>query len=449
MKFSHLAGKKIAILGFGQEGKAALDLLAADRALDAVTVLDEKPWPAREEKLERSGRSFILRSGKGVFQGLANYNVLLKSPGISSYRPEIQAAIKAGSTLTSGTQLWFDKHAGEKIVIVTGTKGKSTSASLLAHLLRHGKITTGLIGNIGEPALAQMSVNPLPDVWVVELSSYQMRELKADPSAAILLNLYPEHTDWHQSTENYYHDKTRLFTEMRSGVAILNAEDSNTSAVVSPPPHITCFNDPAGIHLQNDFIMDGRQPLIAIDDIPLRGTHNLKNLCAVLTAIKVLGYPLHPLLEGVDSFTGLPHRLQHLGKIKGIDYIDDSISTTPQSTMAALNAYYHQPVTLLTGGYDRELDWSEFARAAQRTSLRTLITMPDNGRKIASAARTSGLTIKIIETAGLEEAVTAAQEHTSPGGAIILSPGAPSYGIFKNYMERGMRFAELINQATQ
>lgn len=449
MKFNHLTGKKIAILGFGQEGQAALDLLATDSALDAVTVLDEKPWPAREEKLERSGRSFIMRSGKGVFQNLANYNVLLKSPGISSYRLEIQAAIKAGATLTSGTQLWFDNHAGEKIVIVTGTKGKSTSASLLAHLLRHGKITTGLIGNIGEPALAQMSVAPPPDVWVVELSSYQMRELKADPTAAILLNLYPEHTDWHQNTENYYHDKTRLFTEMRSGMAILNGEDSNTSAVVSPPPNITCFNDPAGIHLQDEFIMDGRQQLIAIEDIPLRGTHNLKNLCAVLTAIKVLGYPLHPFLEGLNSFTGLPHRLQHLGKINGIDYIDDSISTTPQSTMAALNAFDQQPVTLLAGGYDRELDWSEFTQSVPQTSLQTLITMPGNGQKIASAARTAGLTIKIIETAGLEEAVTAAQQNTPPGGAVILSPGAPSYGIYKNYMERGKRFAELVDPATK
>lgn len=443
MKFEQLAGKKIAILGFGQEGQAALDLLAGDSTIPAITVLDEKTGPTRETILERSGRQFVLRSGEGVLKTLDAFDVLLKSPGISSYRPEIEAAIASGCTLTSGTQLWFDAHADKKIVAVTGTKGKSTTASLLAHLLEQGGIHTRLIGNIGEPALAQMEVVPEPEVWIVELSSYQTRELNAHPTAAILLNLYPEHTDWHLSIENYYRDKTRFISEMTRGTAILNAEDRNTAAILSPPPYHRYFNSPDSIHLSKAYLMDDQTKLSAIKDIPLRGTHNLKNLGAVLTAIKTLGYPILPLLPGLDSFSGLPHRLHPLGKKQGIDYIDDSISTTPHSTLAALKAYNQQPVTLLVGGYDRDLDWSAFTDQVKNTSLKTLITMPDNGHKIADSARNAGLKVNLIETDSLEDAVVAARQHTPKGGVIILSPGAPSYGRFKNYKERGDRFAAL------
>lgn len=443
MKFPQLAGKRIAILGFGQEGQAALELLASDSAIASLIVLNETTGTANLEILDRHGRQLPMRSGPSVFEQLGQFDVLLKSPGISSYRPEIQRAVAQGCTLTSGTQIWFDAHSNDKIIVVTGTKGKSTTASLLAHLLQQAGISASLIGNIGKPALEQIDLKPKPEVWIVELSSYQTRELSADPSAAILLNLYPEHTDWHLTTENYYDDKTRFIAEMQKGVAILNAQDCNTAEVLNPPKNRRYFNTREGIHITEQHLVDQESVLCAREDIPLQGEHNLKNLCAALTALKTLGYNPTSMLEGVASFQSLPHRLKYLGQRDKVDYIDDSISTTPQSALAALNAYVDQPVTLLVGGYDRDLDWTEFAERAQKTTLQTLITMPESGSKIAAALRSTDVGFEIIETNSLEAAVEAAQTNTPTGGAIILSPGAPSYGRFRNYQERGEMFSEL------
>ncbi len=439
-RFNH---HRIAILGFGKEGQAAVALLAKEIDTPCIEVLEETPEPLPSLQLEMAGRMIPYHRGPNVFNNLTNYDVLIKSPGISSYRAEIETAVAAGVELTSGTQLWADAHQSERVIMITGTKGKSTTTSLLTHLLQHAGHKATLLGNIGQPALTQFHPTDPPELWIMELSSYQTKELQADPEIAVLLNLYPEHTDWHRSNDNYFRDKTRFLGGLQRGMAILNAKDDNTRNWVSPPRRRRYFNDASGFHVRAQHLYQGSQCILHTSQFPLQGTHNLENLAAVLTVIAELGYSPLTMLDELPSFRGLPHRLYSLGMSEGIEYVDDSISTTPQSALAALQAYSPRPCTLLLGGFDRQLDWHGFTRAAKSFNLHGVVTMPDNGAHIAAALRAVLPSLPIIQANSLEEAVPAAQTITPQGGVILLSPGAPSYGQFKNYQHRGQQFAAL------
>ena len=381
---------------------------------------------------------------------LAAFDLVVKSPGISPNKPEALFAAQHGTRFIGGTALWFGEHACDgtmaRTICVTGTKGKSTTTSLLAHLLRAAGLRTALAGNIGLPLLEL--VDESAQAWAVELSSYQTRDVAASgarPQIAIVTNLFPEHLDWHGSEARYIEDKLKLVMDAHPRMAVLNAADPRLAALALPHSDVRWFNRADGWHLREDDLYRGDVFVMDTRPLPLPGRHNRSNLCAVLTALEARGIDALPLAAQAQSFRALPHPLPPRGTRDGITWVNDSISTTPHATLAALDCFAGRRIALLVGGHDRGVDWSDFAVHMRHDAPATLITMGANGPRIhallAPVAQEAGFTLIGVET--LPEAMTAARGALGGEGVVLLSPGAPSFGQYKDYVARGRHFAEL------
>ena len=450
MGIRRLEQKRVALWGFGREGRAALAALRGrfpDKSL-TVVVPGEDQDRVRGE-IDVPGLEVV--DDRDLQRTLHGFDVVLKSPGISPYREDLEQVRARGVELVSGTQLWFEEHANERILCVTGTNGKSTTATMLSQLLRARGMTVELGGNIGRPLMSLLDLELRPDLWVVELSSFQTFDLDATPEVAVLLNLHPEHLDWHRTVENYYRDKLRIFAGRGPGTAVVNYRDPVSMQHLSDiHGEKRFFNHPAAVHVKDGALRDGETRLCPVEDFPLPGEHNLSNLCAALTALKAVGGDLHEAVDVLSSLKGLEHRLDTVACKRGLTFVDDSISTTPQSALAALRSYRGCPATILAGGLDRGLDWTAFADAVLAGEAHAVITLPDSGPQIAALirarrstlGRASGLELR--EAENLEAAVELATEITPEGGVVLLSPGAPSFGRFRDYEERGAAFAEAV-----
>jgi UDP-N-acetylmuramoylalanine--D-glutamate ligase len=402
------------------------------------------------------GDALLATEREPTAERLSAFDIVVKSPGISPYKPEAIAAAGRGTRFVGGTALWFGERAGADGVVaasacVTGTKGKSTTTALLAHLLRAGGHRTALAGNIGMPLLELLDADPA--YWAIELSSYQTGDVAASgarPEVAVGLNIFPEHLDWHGSHERYVADKLRLFTEARPRIAVLNARDPILSALDLPGSEVRWFDREDGWHLRGDALHRGDAFVMDTAALPLPGRHNRINLCAALAAIEALGLDAVPLAAHAASFRPLPHRLQSLGLRDGLEWVNDSISTTPHASLAALAMFRGRAVALLAGGHDRGLDWGDFAAAMREGAPAAIITMGQNGPRIhdllAPVAAQRGFVLQAVGESGqgmLEEAVRLARAALPPGGVVLLSPGAPSFGAYRDYTERGRHFARL------
>ena len=402
MKFSELEGSTVALWGLGRETLAFRDQLAQRLPSTRINAVIDDDTPTAQ-----------------AVGAIAAADVLVRSPGVSIYKPLIQDAIRSGKTVTTATALWLAERGGRHVIGVTGTKGKSTTATVIAHLLRQ-VTATELAGNIGRPVIELLDTPE--DTWVVcELSSYQIADLTTGPEVAVLTNLYREHTDWHGSEQQYRADKLRIF------------DLPGVRAAVRP------LGD------------DGGWPLVLTpDQIPLRGRHNAENVATAVAAIEAAGLPLPPLPQALEGLTGLPHRLQtvHTGD-NGTEWIDDSISTTPESAIAALDAFADRPVVLIAGGSDRDQDYHGLGLAlASRAAATHLILLPGTGPRIAAAATSQGFGEDRMSTAGdMREATQLARRHVQPGGVVLLSPAAPSFNQYANFEERGDDFVALALRA--
>ena len=434
MRIADLAERRVAVWGFGREGKAALAALQARLPDSTFKVFCND---AEAECIRGAAHAVTTRPDAAA---LSAFDVVVKSPGISAYRPEIIEAQHNGTQFTSGTALWFAEHPEARVIAVTGTKGKSTVTALIAHLLRALGRRTALAGNIGLPLLELLDPPALPEWWVVELSSFQTR---AAPRVEIgvVNNLYEEHLDWHGTRERYAADKLALADAART--LVVNALQPELVTRTAAHPHRILFGDAAGWHVRDGAIFRGPQRVLDIDTLPLPGEHNALNVCAALTAIEAAGEDALAALGSIGTFRALPHRLQALGERDGITWIDDSIATTPQATLEALLSLAGRAVTVLVGGHDRGLDWRTFADGVQRDPPHAIVTMGANGARIARVLREASGDYELQSTITLREAVEAARGITPSGGIVLLSPGAPSFDQFRDYAERGRAFAAL------
>jgi UDP-N-acetylmuramoylalanine--D-glutamate ligase len=402
VKFSELEGRTVALWGLGRETLAFRDQLAQRLPRARINAVIDDDTPAAQAE-----------------GAIAAAEVLVRSPGVSIYKPLIQDAIRNGKAVTTATALWLAERGGRHVIGVTGTKGKSTTATVIAHLLRQ-VTATELAGNIGRPVIELLDTPA--ETWVVcELSSYQIADLTIGPEIAVLTNLYREHTDWHGSEEQYRADKLRIF------------ELPGVRVAVRPP------GDRGGWPL-----------VVAPDQIPLRGRHNAENVAAAVAAIEAAGLPVPPLPQALEGLTALPHRLQTVHTDgHGTEWIDDSISTTPESAIAALEAFNDRPIVLIAGGSDRGQDYDGLGLTlASRAAATHLILLPDTGPRIAAAATSQGFGEERMSTAGdMREATQLAQSHVVPGAVVLLSPAAPSFSQYANFEERGDEFAALALRA--
>ncbi|KRG81366.1 UDP-N-acetylmuramoyl-L-alanyl-D-glutamate synthetase, partial [Stenotrophomonas acidaminiphila] len=387
MRISQLEGKRVALWGWGREGRAAFHALR-ERLPGLPLTLFCPQAEAAAACAESAGALQVESAVTG--EALARFDVVVKSPGISPYTPEALQAQARGTQFIGGTSLWFSEHARADgrlpdTVCVTGTKGKSTTTSLLAHLLRAAGHRTGLAGNIGLPLLEVLDPQPAPEYWAVELSSYQTGEVArsgARPDVAVVLNIFPEHLDWHGSEQRYIDDKLALVTAGHPRVAVLNAADAHLRALQLPHSQVVWFNQPAGWHMVGEVVHRGAQPVFDTSDTPLPGRHNRGNLCAVLAALEALGLDAVALAPAVRGFRPLPNRLQLLGERDGVRWVNDSISTTPHASLAALDCFAGQRIALLVGGHDRGVDWHDFAAHMRDNAPLEIVTMGANGPRI-------------------------------------------------------------------
>jgi len=447
VRISQLEGQRVALWGWGREGRAAWRALRSRLPELPLTLFCTPDEAAEAHAL---GDSWLAPEGAPDADRLSSFDVVVKSPGISPYRPEALAAADRGTRFIGGTAMWFGERAGEDGVVasticVTGTKGKSTTTALLAHLLRAGGTRTALAGNIGMPLLELLDPPLEPQAWAIELSSYQTGDVAASgarPEVAVALNIFPEHLDWHGSEARYISDKLQLLTGARPRVAVLNANDPRLAALSLPDSETLWFGDRRGWHLRGDVLYRADRQVMDTSSLPLPGRHNRGNLCAVLTALEAMGHDGVALAPHAASFLPLPHRLQVLGQRDGITWVNDSISTTPHATLAALDCFGERRIALLVGGHDRGVDWSGTADALAARSPLAVVTMGANGPRIHQLLEGRG-SYRLCAAADLADAVEQAREALGGDGVLLLSPGAPSFGPYRDYVERGRHFASL------
>lgn len=436
MQLDELRDKRVAVWGFGREGRSVLALLRRELPALPLTLFCSAAEASAPADLMGVNPCITPPDG----DALAAFDVVVKSPGISPRQPAVIDAMARGVRFTSGTALWFAAHPEARVIAVTGSKGKSTTAALIAYLLRAAGRRVALAGNIGLPLTDLWNPQPPPEHWVVELSSYQAGEAGAIDFAAVTA-LFPEHVDWHGDAERYFADKLVLLERARRRV--LNAEDAELDARVLALSDDIRFGTEAGWHPRGEGLGRGGQRFQLPAGYPLAGRHNRMNLCAALAVVDALGLDAAALLPSLGAFQALPHRLQPLGERSGRFWVDDSIATTPQATRAALEALGERPLALIVGGFDRGLDWSVVVERLRLTPLRAVVCQGESGARIAAEIRHELPQQELIEAGDFDRAVMMACAAAGEGGTVLLSPGAPSFPRFRDFTERGRRFARL------
>lgn len=448
MRICQLEGHEVALWGWGREGRAAHAAIRGRLPELALTLFCDQAEAEQAFSLEDP--RLRVETTAPTAARLAAFDVVLKSPGISPYVDPARTAAAAGVAFIGGSRLWFAERADADTLCVTGTKGKSTVTALLAHLLRAAGRRTALAGNIGLPLLDLLDAQA--DHWVIELSSYQTGDVADSgvrPHLALVTNLHSEHLDWHGGQRCYVEDKLALLTRARPRVAVLDARSPALANLYLPQTqvHWHGLDRDRGWHLRGDRLYRDDVAVLDARALPLPGRHNRGNLCAVLTALDAIGLDAMALAAHVEGFRPLPHRLQWLGRRDGLDWVDDSISTTPLASLAALEACAGRPIALLIGGHDRGLDWRAFVAAMRTAAPRALITLGQSGPRIHAllAACPLPAATRLLAAADLAEAVALARVALAGVGAgvVLLSPGAPSFDAYSDYAARGRHFAAL------
>jgi UDP-N-acetylmuramoylalanine--D-glutamate ligase len=468
VRFSELDGASVGVWGAGREISSFADQLARrlPSARIVVAAFDAPPAADVRDTLRAPAARILLAdadadadaagpadaviagpadvgpgTGDGLVAALSGCDVVVRSPGVSIYRPELRALLATGTRVTTATALWLAEHGAAGVIGVTGTKGKSTTAALAFQLARGAGRTALLAGNIGVPALDLLDEQPA-EVTVLELSSYHTADLEIGPEVAVVTNLYREHTDWHGGEHAYRADKLRVLGLPGVRVAVLSARDERLAAL-DVEVETVHFGLPGGWDVLDGGVALRGELLAAADELPLRGEHNVLNLCAALTALEALGVAPPQLPAALDGFEPLPHRLETVLERDGVAWVNDSISTTPESTIAALACFPGRELILIAGGQDRGQDYTQLAHALAERGA-TLMGVPSTGERLLDAARAAGVQpARAIAAEDLREAVELARALAQRGATVLLSPAAPSYDNYRDFEQRGERFRAL------
>lgn len=473
MKLGELAHKSVLILGLGVEGRSTLRFLRAQFPEKTFGVADAQPLEKISPELRQLlvGDSRIrLHFGDGYMESLKQYDVIVKSPGIPVNLPAYKEALAAGKQFTSQTALFFANCSG--IVIgVTGTKGKSTTASLVYAMLKKTDPGARLLGNIGVPPLDVLWERGLPgrideerarrsrSQFVYELSSHQLEGLRQSPHIAVLLNIVPEHLDYYESFEQYVDAKENSTRFQNENDFLIYDSDHELPAQIaarSKATKIGCSLKHArtpGCYVSGDCIVyrcasGEEQRIVDAHDVSLPGRFNLINVAAACAAAITAGVPTDQIAKAVREFRPLEHRLELVGTFAGVTYYNDSIATVPEATIGALDTLGDAVETVLLGGADRGIDFSNLAKRLSTSAVKTVILFPPSGERIWKAivdnAPKGSRLPQHFFVDSMEQAVQLAKEHTSAGKICLHSPSSPSFGLFRDYRDRGEQFKRLV-----
>ncbi len=437
---------RVALVGFGVENQAVYRHFIKRGV--SPTVCDQNP----DIELPESAQGQL---GPEYLQNLDNFDMIVRSVGV---HPSVilDKNPASGPKITTAVNLFF-QACKTPIIGVTGTKGKGTASTLIHKFLEAGGKKSVLAGNIGTPMLDVLEAAAGADFVVLELSSFQLYDLRYSPARAVCLMVVPEHLNWHSDFDDYKRAKTNLFRYQNSdGVAIFNTLDQAsrdiaavspattklTYAVPKPDEHLLAL---CTTFVDGDTIYCGKQPVLKINEVKLPGRHNLENICAAIAATwDLIDSNAEAVRQVVTTFGGLEFRLQTIRELGGVTYVNDSFSTTPETAIAAINAF-DQPKIVILGGSDKGIPFDELANAVVGGNVKSVLAIGDQGPVIAKLLQTRGYNNFVL--AGLDsmpDIVQKAQKLAGPGDVVLLSTGCASFGMFKDYKDRGNQFNQAV-----
>jgi UDP-N-acetylmuramoylalanine--D-glutamate ligase len=405
--------KKVAILGYGIEGQDAEKFLKSRGA--EVIIFDKK-------------------FDKNYLDELSKFDIIVRSPGVYRFLPEIIEAEKNGVVVTSVIKIFFENCLG-KIIGVTGTKGKGTTSTLIYEILKADGKEVYLAGNIGKPMLKLLPVISSKSYVILEMSSFQLIDLDISPHIAVVLNITLDHMDWHKDRDEYVDAKKNIISHQTSSdFAVINFdyETPRSFAKITKGKLI-------------EFSKSKLDPKFK-KDLLLRGEHNLENIAAAVAVGRVLKIDDKTTLKAVRNFKGLEHRLELVDTIGNVTFYNDSFATGPQSTVAAINSFT-EPETLILGGSDKGLNYSELGRViSEKENVNKVILIGTTGGKIGKYIHKNDLQFEIcnLKFTSMKEIVGKAFEISKKGSVVILSPASASFDMFKNYKDRGNQFKKAV-----
>jgi UDP-N-acetylmuramoylalanine--D-glutamate ligase len=430
LSWADLRGARAGVWGLGVEGLANLRKLAALGA-EAVLVDDRPAGPGPD------GQPVLATAGGGL-AALAGCDVVVKSPGISRYRPEVAELEARGVPVAGGLGLWLAGADRGRVACITGTKGKSSTTAIAGHLLRRWGYPCVVGGNIGQPPW-DPSLDAGARYWVIETSSYQATDLAWSPAVVAVTSLHPDHLDWHGSVETYYRDKLSACSQPGADLTVANgdsAELAQRAALLGPRVEWVRAGDDPGAHWMTP--------------LGLLGVHGRRNALIARACLRALGVPEasddEALERAAACFVPLAHRLQVIGEVGGVTFVDDSLSTNVLPTLAALDAFPGRRVALIAGGHDRGIDYAPLAAGlAAREAPTLVLAVPDSGPRIQAAIEAAEpAKVDVVPCADLGAAVERGFGWARPDGVVLLSPAAPSFGRFRDYADRGEAFARAM-----
>jgi UDP-N-acetylmuramoylalanine--D-glutamate ligase len=422
----------VAVIGFGIEGKDAIKYLLEAGAL--VTLFDKK----EESELDFSDvdkTKIKLVCGENYLNdGIVDFDYIVRSPGVYPYTRELVDAKNSGSLITSAVKIFFDECQG-KIIGVTGTKGKGTTSTLIYEILKADGRDVYLSGNIGKPYLELLPKLNENSLVVMEMSSFQLIDMRVSPHISVVLNITEDHMDWHKDREEYLDAKRNIVRfQKQNDFAVINEEyETPKSFATNTIGQVIFFSKQK---LEQKYK----------EELLLRGEHNLENIAAAVATVKCIGISNDKILKTVQSFKGLEHRLELAGEINGVKFYNDSFATGPQPTIAAINSFT-EPETIILGGSDKGLDYKELGEViSKKENIKHIILIGETKLKIENSLNIANCKLEIIklEKTDMTKIVKIAHQITEPGGVVILSPASASFDMFKNYKDRGNQFKEAV-----
>ncbi|MGB9867650.1 MAG: UDP-N-acetylmuramoyl-L-alanine--D-glutamate ligase [Bacillota bacterium] len=460
MDLEELKGKRIALIGLGVSNMALARFLASKEirfsARDRKT---REQLGQRIAQLPDAAMDIVL--GESYLDGLHKYDVLFLTPGMRKDFPEILEAARRGAILSSEMTL-FTELCRAPICGVTGSAGKTTTTTLIGLMLKQGTSKQVYVGgNIGTPLIESVDAISPDSIVVLELSSFQLQMMHKSPQVAVLLNISPNHLDIHSSMEEYVEAKKGIFRHQGPGDhLVVNADDVGAQRAARDYKfHRLSFSRTHEVD-EGAFVESGQMmlrtsgatvPVVPVSEVKLPGLHNQENLLAAFCASSVLGCSVGAMSKVAREFAGVEHRLELVRVVNGAAYVNDSIATTPERTMAALAAV-QGPKVLIAGGYDKHLPFDTLAQRIVESDVVAVITLGVTAPKIESAisreVQAEGERIgkgpQVLRVRSLQEAVAVAASLAKPGYTVLLSPACASYDMFSNFEERGRLFKELV-----
>lgn len=445
---------KIGIVGWGIEGQSAFNYFGPENEYLIVNEHPRGDFPTESEKIkiqhvsEEKPRGVTSNvADLSYLEGLQNCDKIVYTPTACKNLEKYFGDEKAfWDKATTTLQIFFETVKTKNIIGVTGTKGKGTTSTLIYEMLQAAGKKTYLGGNIGNSVLG--FVNEVqPDDWVVlELSSFQLHKFPYSPHIGVTLMIVPEHLDWHFGMSDYLESKSNLFRHQQPEDKAIYFADNQLSmqiAQMSPGEKIP-FYRPPGAFVRNDgMIIIQEQGVIHKSQVKLVGEHNLQNICAAITAVWQVTTDLEAIDKVLKTFSGLEHRLEFVKEVKGVNYYDDSFGTTPETAIVALRSFT-QPKVLILGGSYKGIAFDKLADAIGSSNVRHVIAIGDTGPKIAELLKLRGFSSITEGLNDMPAIVAEAKAKALQGDVVLLSTGSASFGMFKDYKDRGNQFKQTV-----